>query len=419
MTDATARAILLNAFHTALDAAKPSHAMLGALPDAPKGRTVVVGGGKAAAGMAKALETAWPGELSGVVVTRYGHALEQPERIEVLEANHPVPDEASQHAGTRILGTVRGLSKDDLVIVLLSGGASALMVAPDGVTLQEKMRLSQQLLRSGADITEMNTVRKHLSRLKGGRLAVEAMPTRVVSMIVSDVVGDDLSVIASGPTAPDPSTFWDAIHVLEKYRITAPAALEHFQRGALGEVPETPKSDHPAFSRTENHLIITNATALEAAKHELEKREFQARIWSDRITGEARDAAIEHAREAVKLAPGAAFLSGGETTVTVRGNGRGGRNLEFLLALALELQGADSIHAIACDTDGIDGASDAAGAIITPDTLERATQLGLNAHAMLEQNDAHTFFSRLGDLVQTGPTGTNVNDFRCVLKFSS
>jgi glycerate 2-kinase len=416
MTDPEARAILLNAFHAAVNAAKPNRALLGALPDAPKGRTVVVGGGKAAAGMAVALEQAWPGELSGVVVTRYGHALEQPERITVLEAGHPVPDEASGRAGTRMLETVRGLSSDDLVIALLSGGGSALMVAPDGVTLLEKMRLSEQLLRSGADITEMNTVRKHLSRLKGGRLAVAAAPAQVVSLIASDVVGDDLSVIASGPTVPDRSTFQDAIRILEQYRITAPAALEHFQRGALGEISETPKPDHRAFARTENRLVVTGATALEAARHALEKAGIQARVFSDRVTGEARDAAIEHAKEAVKLAPGAAFLSGGETTVTVRGTGRGGRNLEFLLALALELRGADGVYGIACDTDGIDGASDAAGAIITPDTLERATRLGLNARAMLENNDAHAFFSSLGDLVLTGPTSTNVNDFRCVIR---
>ncbi len=419
MTNTDARDILLKAFHAAVDAAKPNRAMLGALPDAPKGRTVAVGGGKAAAGMAVALETAWPTELSGVVVTRYGHAPKKPERIELLEASHPVPDEASQHAGTRILETVRGLSKDDLVIVLLSGGGSALMVAPDGVTLLEKIRLSQQLLRSGADIFEMNTVRKHLSRLKGGHLAVAAAPARVVSMIVSDVVGDDLSVIASGPTVPDPSTFQDAIQILEKYRINAPDVLRHFQRGAAGQIPETPKSNHPAFDRTENHLIVTNATALEAAKNALEHAGFQARVWSDRVTGEAKGAAIEHAEEAAKLAPGAAFLTGGETTVTVRGHGRGGRNLEFLLALALELQGLDGVYAIACDTDGIDGASDAAGAIIAPDTLERAAQLGLDAQSSLENNDAHAFFSRLGDLVLTGPTGTNVNDFRCVVRIKS
>ncbi len=390
--------------------------MLGQLPDAPKGRTLVVGGGKAAAGMARALELAWSGELSGVVVTRYGHALEHPERIEVLEASHPIPDEASQLAGSRILQAVSGLSHEDLVICLLSGGGSALMVAPDGLSLQEKQILNQQLLHSGADIFDMNAVRKHLSRLKGGQLALKAMPARIVSLIVSDVVGDDLSVIASGPTVPDPSTFQDAIHILEKYKIRAPAALEHFQRGLRGKIPETPKPGHPAFARTENRLIVTNRTSLEAARQTLEEVGFQARLLSDRVTGEARKAASEHAREALRLAPNQALLSGGETTVTVRGSGRGGRNLEFLLALALELCGTQGIHAIACDTDGIDGSEKAAGAILTPDTIKRAEQLCLNPRSMLENNDAYTFFSILGDLITTGPTGTNVNDFRCVLK---
>lgn len=410
------RELLLRAFQIAVDAAKPSRAMLGQLPDVPRGRTIVVGGGKAAAGMARTLERAWSGELSGVVVTRYAHALERPERIALLEASHPVPDQASQRAGERILEAVRDLSSEDLVIALLSGGGSALMVAPDGVSLDEKQRLNQQLLRSGADIREINMVRKHLSRLKGGRLALAAMPARVVSLIMSDVVGDDLSVIASGPTVPDPSSFRDAVRVLGKYEIAAPAALEHFRRGARGEIPETPKPGHPAFARTENHLIVTNGTSLEAARLTLERAGFQARVLSDRVTGEARKAAAEHAREALKLAPTETLLSGGETTVTVRGLGRGGRNLEFLLALALELRGANGIHAIACDTDGIDGTSHAAGALLAPDTLERAATIGLDARTMLENNDAYTFFEHLDDLVQTGPTGTNVNDFRCIVR---
>lgn len=410
------REVLLRAFQAAVDAAQPNRAMLGALPDVPKGRTVVVGGGKAASGMAVALEQAWDGELSGVIVTRYGHTLEHPERIELLEASHPIPDEASQRAGTRILEAVRGLSDDDLVIALLSGGGSALMVAPEGVALEEKIRLNTQLLRSGADITEMNTIRKHLSRLKGGRLTVAAMPAKVVSLIMSDVVGEDLSVIASGPTVPDPSTFQDALRILEKYEIHVPDALHHLQRGARGEIPETPKPGHPAFADTENHLIVTNKTSLEAARHVLEQNGFQAQILSDEITGEARDAAEAHALEALKLAPRQSFLSGGETTVTVRGSGRGGRNLEFLLALALELRGVSGIYAIACDTDGIDGTSNAAGAILMPDTLERAEKLGLDARTSLEHNDAHSFFEHLGDLIVTEPTGTNVNDFRCVLR---
>ncbi len=405
---------LLAAFNAAVKAALPDRAVREAVQSIqrPLGRTIVVGGGKAAASMAKALEAAWEGDLEGVVVTRYGHAIERPTRIKLLEASHPVPDAASEDAATQILESVRGLSSDDLVIVLISGGGSALMVAPNGVTLEEKLRINQQLLNSGADITEMNTVRKHLSKLKGGRLALEAAPARVISLIVSDVVGDDLSTIASGPTVPDPTTFQDAIHVLKKYEIESQPALEHFQKSQ----DETPKSDHPAFARVENQLIVTNATALEAARNQLENFGISAKILSDSITGEARNAARTHALEALKLESGTAILSGGETTVTVRGTGRGGRNCEFLLELALELKSEPDLYAIACDTDGIDGVSEAAGAIITPNSLERAAQLGLDAQAMLENNDAYSFFAALGDLVVVGPTGTNVNDFRVVLR---
>jgi glycerate 2-kinase len=405
---------LLAAFNAAVNAAKPDRAVREAVRSIqrPRGRTIVVGGGKAAASMAKALEDAWDGDLEGVVVTRYGHAVERPTRIKLLEASHPVPDMASEYAATAVLEAVRGLSSDDLVIVLISGGGSALMVAPHGVRLEEKVRINQQLLNSGADIGEMNTVRKHLSRIKGGRLALEAAPARVVSLIVSDVVGDDLSTIASGPTVPDPTTFQDAIRVLKKYGIDSQPALEYFQTNQ----DETPKSDHPAFVRIENQLIVTNSTALQAAQIQLEHFGIKARILSDSITGEAREAARTHALEARNLEPGKAFLSGGETTVTVRGNGRGGRNCEFLLALALELAGAPNLYAIACDTDGIDGVTEAAGAILTPDSLERAGQLGLDARAMLENNDAYSFFAALGDLVVVGPTGTNVNDFRVMLR---
>jgi glycerate 2-kinase len=407
---------LLAAFHAAVNAAKPDQAVRDAVQciQRPTGRTIVVGGGKAAASMAKALEDAWEGDLTGVIVTRYGHAVEHPTRIKLLEASHPVPDAASEYAASQILESVQNLSSDDLVIVLISGGGSALMVAPHGVTLEEKLRINQQLLNSGADIGEMNTVRKHLSRLKGGRLALEAAPARVICLIVSDVVGDDLSTIASGPTVPDPTTFQDAIRVLEKYGIDSQPALEHFQKS----IDETPKSNHPAFARVENQLIVTNATALEAARIRLGHFDITTKILSDSITGEARDAAHTHALEARNLEPGTAFLSGGETTVTVRGTGRGGRNCEFLLALALELDGAPDLYAIACDTDGIDGVTEAAGAILRPDSLERAAQLGLDAQSMLENNDSHPFFAALGDLVVVGPTGTNVNDFRAVLRIA-
>jgi glycerate 2-kinase len=405
---------LLDAFHAAVKAALPDQAVRDAVQSIqrPLGRTIVVGGGKAAASMAKALEDAWGGPLEGVVVTRYGHAVQRPTRIKLLEASHPVPDAASEHAATQILESARGLSSDDLVIVLISGGGSALMVSPNGVTLEEKLRINQQLLNSGADITEINTVRKHLSKLKGGRLALAAAPARVISLIVSDVVSDDLSTIASGPSVPDPTSFQDAIRVLEKYGIDSQPALEHFRKSQ----DETPKSDHPAFARVENQLIVTNANALEAARIQLENAGIKAQILSDSITGEARDAARTHALEALRLEPGTVLLSGGETTVTVRGTGRGGRNCEFLLALALELDGAPDLYAIACDTDGIDGVTEAAGAILTPDSLERAAQLGLDAQAMLENNDAYSFFAALEDLVVVGPTGTNVNDFRALLR---
>ncbi len=409
-----ARDQLLAAFQIALKTAKPGPAVRQAVQSIsrPAGKTIVVGGGKAAASMAKAFEDAWETELEGVVVTRYGHAVERPKRIKLLEASHPVPDNSSEQAGSQILEAVRGLSSDDLVVVLLSGGGSALMVAPNGVTFDEKLRINQLLLNSGADITEMNTVRKHLSQLKGGRLALKAAPARVISLIVSDVVGDDLSTIASGPTVPDPTTFQDATRVLEKFNIDSPMALEYFRNSTF----ETLKPDHPAFANIENHLIVTNASALEAARVYLENAGTNASIYSESITGEAREAAKDHAKHARTLEPNQAVLSGGETTVSVRGTGRGGRNCEFLLALALELDGAPNLYAIACDTDGIDGVTEAAGAILTPDTLERAATLGLDATAMLENNDAYSFFAALNDLVVIGPTGTNVNDFRCLLR---
>ena len=409
------RIILENAFQSAVNAAKPGQAVRQAVKSISPpllGRTIVLGAGKAAASMAKAFEAAWMGELEGLVVTRYGHAIEKPERIEVIEASHPIPDATSEIAGIRMLEKLQNLSEHDLVIVLISGGGSALMVSPNGVTRDEKFDINQKLLNSGADITEINTVRKHLSSIKGGRLAIAAAPAMVISLIVSDVVGDDLSTIASGPTVPDPSSLQDAIAVLERYKIASPSAMKYFQ-SALNE---TPKPGHPAFNRVENRLIVTNKNALEAARTQLEHSGFNASIWSEGVTGEAREAARIHANLARKLEPQTAMLSGGETTVTVRGTGLGGRNCEFLLALTLELQGETGIYAVACDTDGIDGVTEAAGAIMTPNTLERALKLGLDPQAMLENNDAYSFFKALGDLVIVGPTGTNVNDFRCIIR---
>lgn len=389
------------------------------LPEPPRGHTVVIGAGKAAASMAAALEAAWPGPLSGVVVTRYGHGADiSTKAVRVLEAAHPVPDAAGVAATQEILRSVAGLGADDLVLCLLSGGGSALLCGPSGVTLDQKAALTEQLLRCGASIDEMNAVRKHLSKVKGGQLAAACAPARVVSLIVSDVVGDDLSTIASGPTAPDPSTYTEAVVVLDRYRLAAPEARRHLVRGALGEYPETPKPGDPGEDRVQNHIIVSGASALGAAAAVLTADGLSTRILSDQITGPARRAAKDHARAIRAAPPGTALLSGGETTTVVPegATGRGGRNLEFLLALALELGEGAGVYALAADTDGIDGSSDAAGAIITPDTLSRARQLGLDARAYLEGADAHGFFERLGDLVVTGPTGTNVNDFRLLLR---
>jgi glycerate 2-kinase len=407
---------LQDAFRAAVSAAQPDLTVSAHLPDPPAGRTVVVGAGKAAATMAAAFHRDYTAAASGVVVTRYGHALQAaPRGIRVLEAAHPVPDEAGVAATREVLQAVSGLAEDDLVVCLISGGGSALLCAPNGVTLQEKAALTSDLLRSGADITEMNVVRKHLSAVKGGQLARACHPARVVALVVSDVVGDDLSSIASGPAYPDPSTFADALAILDRFGIAAPAARRHLKRGARGEVPETPKPGDPVFERVSHRFIATGNIALEAGAASLRAPGLEASVTSDRVTGEARDVAAAHAREARTLRPGSAILSGGETTVTVRGKGRGGRNLEFLLALAIELGGEPGLYALAADTDGIDGNTDAAGAVLTPETLRRATALGLNARASLADNDAYGFFSRLGDLVITGPTGTNVNDFRAIL----
>jgi len=397
------RALLRAMFDAAVAAAAPATALPPCLPRPPKGRTVVVGAGKASAAMAAALEAHWPGELSGLVVTRYGHAVPT-RRIEVVEAAHPVPDAAGERAAARILALVEGLGPDDLVLALVSGGASALLALPaPGITLAEKQAVNRALLKSGASIAEMNCVRKHLSRVKGGRLAAAAAPARVVALLISDVPGDDPSVIGSGPTVPDPTTVEDARAVLSKYGIAAPAALS-----------ETPKR----LANSEVVMVATPQKSLQAAAGVARAHGFAPLLLGDALEGEAREAAKVMAGIARSCAvhghparPPCVLLSGGETTVTVRGKGRGGRNAEFLLALAIALDGHPKIHALAADTDGIDGSEDNAGALIGPDTLAR----GPDAKARLADNDAYGFFSALGDLVVTGPTLTNVNDFRAIL----
>lgn len=413
------RDLLLSLFRAALAVVDPMQAVPKHLPTPPKGRTIVVGAGKASAAMAAAVEQHWPGPLEGLVVTRYGHGVSC-KRIEVVEASHPVPDERGRDAARRILEKVQGLSPDDLVLCLISGGGSALLSLPAAdLALADKQAMNKALLKSGATIAEMNCVRKHMSAIKGGRLAAAAAPARVETLLISDVPGDDPAVIASGPTVPDPTRFADALAVLEKYGIQEPASvIARFRK----ESDETPKPGDPRLARARAVMIAKPQDALEAAAAAARAAGVTPLILGDSIEGEARDVALVHAGIARQVArygqpgePPLVLLSGGETTVTVRGKGRGGRNAEFLLALAVALDGHPGIHAIACDTDGIDGTEDNAGALVAPDSLARAWKLGVNAKARLADNDGYGFFEILGDLVKTGPTLTNVNDFRAIL----
>jgi hydroxypyruvate reductase len=403
-------------FAAAVEAASAERCVPAHLPPPPRGRTLVVGAGKAAAAMAQQVEKNFSADapLEGLVVTRYAHGVGPLPRIEVVEAGHPVPDEAGEAAARRMLGMVRGLTENDLVLCLMSGGASSLLALPaEGVDLAAKQDINRALLRSGAAIGEMNCVRKHLSAIKGGRLAEAASPAEILTLMISDVPGDDPSVIGSGPTVPDISTLAQARDVLARYGIKPPDAVAaHLQNPAS----ETPKPGHPAFTRTRGVIVATPMVALEAAAEVARQAGVTPIMLGDRIEGEAAEVAREMARQALghEGATPCIIISGGETTVTVRGNGRGGRNAEFLLALAVALDGNPRLHAIACDTDGIDGTEDNAGAVISPDTLARAKNLGLDARAMLANNDGYGFFQALGDLIITGPTRTNVNDFRAI-----
>jgi hydroxypyruvate reductase len=406
-------------FEAAIAAADPMRCLPPHLPARPKGRTIVVGAGKASAAMARAVEQHWDGALDGLIVTRDGYAAPC-ERIEIVEASHPVPDARGREAAGRILEKVRGLGPDDLVLCLMSGGASALLALPaDGLTLADKQAVNRELLRCGATISEMNCLRKHLSAIKGGRLGAAAAPAKLVTMLISDVPGDDPATIGSGPTVPDPTTYADARAIVAKYRIDLPPAVK--ARLEAGK-DETPKPGDPRLARAETIMVARPQAALEAAAKIARDAGISPVILGDAIEGEAREVAIVHAGIARQVlahdqpaAKPALLLSGGETTVTIRGKGRGGRNAEFLLALAIALGGAPGIHAIAGDTDGIDGSEDNAGAVIGPDTLARAAEVGIDAKARLADNDGYGFFESLGDLVTTGPTLTNVNDFRAIL----
>lgn len=423
---------LLDLYRSAVLRAQPLHSLAQYLPKPPKGRTVVLGAGKAGGSMAQALEALWPQDapLSGLVVTRYDHIPPRPQglaqRLEVVEAAHPVPDAAGLAAAERILALTEGLTADDLVLCLISGGGSALLTLPaEGMDLQEKQRINQALLESGAAIGEMNCVRKHLSRIKGGRLAAACYPAKVVTLTISDVPGDDPSVIASGPTVPDASTCADALAVLNRYQISVPdsvrAALED---GRL----ETPKPGDPRFAGHEVHLIATPQQSLDAAAAAARAAGIAAYVLSDEIEGESREVGKVHAalaravaRHGAPFAKPCVILSGGETTVTIRprqpgaAKGRGGRAGEFCMGLAQALQGQSDVWALAADTDGIDGVEDNAGARVAPDTLQRAAEQQLRLSDHLDRNDAYGFFGALDDLVVTGPTHTNVNDFRAIL----
>jgi glycerate 2-kinase len=422
MKDADARALLRDLFDAALAAARPATCLAPYIDklQPPQGRTVVIGAGKASAAMARAVEKRWHHPVEGLVVTRYGYG-EHCKRIEIVEAAHPVPDEKGRAAARRILEKVRGLSPDDLVLCLISGGASALLALPaPGLTLADKQAVNRALLKSGANIVEMNTVRKHLSAIKGGRLAVAAQPARVLSWLISDVPNDDPGVIGSGPTVPDPTSFADALAVLAKYRIDPPRDVRvHLQAGATGKIEETPKPGDPRLARVETILVATPKRSLEAAAAMARSRGLGVVMLGDNLEGEARKLGAMHARQALDIAAKGGkptvVLSGGETTVTVRGQGRGGRNVEYLLAEAIAANGARGIWGLAADTDGVDGAEDIAGGIFAPDTLARARAKGHDPQAMLDNNDGHGFFEMLDDSVVTGPTRTNVNDFRATL----
>jgi glycerate 2-kinase len=413
------RVLLRNMFDAAIASAQPALCVPPHLPAPPRGRLIVVGAGKASAAMARAVEENWSGPLSGLVVTRYGYAVPC-ERIEIVEAAHPVPDAAGMRAAQRMLERVGGLTQDDLVLCLISGGGSALLPLPAaGLTLDLKQAVSRALLACGATISEMNCVRRHLSAIKGGRLAAACHPARVLTLLISDVPGDRPIDIASGPTVADPTTCNDALAIVRRYGIELPAPARDILESGRGE---SVKPGDPRLARSAVRMIATPQMALEAAAAVARAAGITPYILGDAIEGEARDVGKVFAGMALQVAErnqpfGApcVLLSGGETTVTVRGSGRGGRNVEYLLSLTIALEGHPRIHALAGDTDGVDGQEDIAGGCIGPDSLARAWALGLRPKDMLDNNDGHGFFSALGDSVITGPTLTNVNDFRAIL----
>ncbi len=418
MSPEATRKFLREMFDAAVAAAMPAQCVPQHMPANPKGRTIVVGAGKASSAMAQAFEQAWNGPIKGLIVTRYGHAVPC-KQVEIVEAAHPVPDDAGAKAAQRMLDMVQGLTADDLVVALISGGASALLSLPaHSISVEDKRAVNRALLKSGAPISEMNCVRKHLSAIKGGRLAAAAYPAKVYSLVISDVPGDDLAAVGSGPTVADPTTIAEARAIIAKYGIAVPKSVA---RHLAAAADETPKPGDKRFANVETKLIASPQKSLEAAANVARQHGIVPLILGDAIEGEARDVgsvmagiALQARRFAQPVPPPCVIISGGETTVTVKGQGSGGRNVEFLMALALKLNGAAGITALAADTDGVDGARDVAGAFIAPDTLTRARSLGIDPWAALANNDGHGFFEALGDQIITGPTLTNVNDFRAV-----
>ncbi|UVK39232.1 glycerate kinase [Mesorhizobium sp. AR10] len=419
MTKIDPKPFLTSIFNAAVAAADPQRTIRDHLPAKPKGRTIVIGAGKGSAQMAAAFEKVWDGSIEGLVVTRYGYGAKC-ERIEIIEAAHPVPDAAGLEASRRLLAKVQGLTEDDLVVALISGGGSALLPSPAGtLTLADEIAVNEALLASGAPIAAMNTIRKHVSTIKGGRLAAAAFPARVVSLVVSDIPGDNPALVASGPTVPDSGSREDALASISAYGMKLPAAvMAHINSPAA----DAPRADDARFARNEVHLIASAGVSLEAAAAEAKRQGIEAIILSDSIEGEAREVGGVHAAIAREVATRnrpfrkpVLVLSGGETTVTLRAKGKGGRNSEFLLAFAIGISGAEGIHALAADTDGIDGSEDNAGAFADGSTVSRMRVTGVDAKAMLAGNNAWTAFNAVGDLFLPGPTGTNVNDLRAIL----
>ncbi len=408
------RAFLKSLFDAAVEAALPQADIARCLPEKPRGRTVVIGAGKGAAQLAQAVEAAWDGPLSGVVVTRYGYATKCTQ-IDIIEARHPVPDEAGLAASKRLLTAVQGLGPDDLVIALITGGGSALLPCPpEGVSLADEIKMNEALLASGAPISAMNTVRKHVSDIKGGRLALAAAPAKVVSLIVSDIPGDNPAFVASGPTVPDSATAQDALEIVRQYQLPLPASIKAHLRS---DAATAPLPNHPVFSQNEVHIIASAEVSLQAAKRVAEVQGFPVHILSDALEGEAREIAKMHAAMAKYSKGPLVLLSGGELTVTLKGQGKGGPNSEFLLAFAKEIESIDNIHALSADTDGIDGSEDNAGGFADGSTQMRIRARGGVPAALLADNDAWSALHLAGDLLVTGPTGTNVNDLRAILIF--